>query len=135
MSVANRLANGSRKRDRTYLRTYGRTEMRVTAVYLDAAVDAHARTEQLHEVIGMPFVKCSCDPDGVRPQSAVWLREHWQGSVGSGVAALQKTIAHQASQCRACREGVPRELASCTCPAQPSDFGLHPADHPEERWL
>lgn len=48
------------------------------------------------EAEGMPFVRCSCDPDGMRPQSAVWLREHWQGDEHSGVTALREVVARQA---------------------------------------
>jgi hypothetical protein len=55
----------------------------------------HAPIE-VTSVDGMPFVKCSCRDDR-RPQSAVWLREHWQGDVDSGVDALRAVVAKQAA--------------------------------------
>lgn len=53
----------------------------------------HIPTE-VTSVDGMPFVKCSCRDD-MKPQSAVWLREHWRGDQDSGVAALKAVVEHR----------------------------------------
>jgi hypothetical protein len=56
---------------------------------------------EVWSVDGMPFVRCSCDlTSGSRPQSAVWLREHWQGTQDDGVAALRAVVARQAKESR-----------------------------------
>jgi hypothetical protein len=45
-------------------------------------------------VDGMPFVHCSCRDD-LKPQSAVWLKEHWAGDTASGIQALRVVVAAQ----------------------------------------
>lgn len=57
----------------------------------------HHQPLGVFDVDGMPFVRCSCRDDR-RPQSAVWLREHWEGDVESGVAALRAVVAVQKRQ-------------------------------------
>lgn len=48
---------------------------------------------------GMPFVKCSCTNEH-KPQSAVWLREHWAGTEDEGIAALKAVVARQREAAR-----------------------------------
>ena len=71
-----------------------------------AEMDAH-RPLAVLSVDGMPFVHCSCRDD-LKPQSAVWLRDHWTGDVDSGVEALRAVIAAQ-------------KHAADTCPTSPAE--------------
>jgi hypothetical protein len=81
-------------------------------------IDHHAPLAVV-TVEGMPFVKCSCRDD-VKPQSAVWLRDHWRGSQADGVAALEAVVARRAGCQIIHRPGCSWEMApSCDCGADP----------------
>lgn len=101
-----------------------------------AESDAH-RPLSVYNVDGMAFVKCSCDID-YRPQSAVWLREHWQGSQDEGIAALRAVVAGQSSDeptCwrSECRNGCYYNRTCEPPPAKPApDLAQRPADQTTE---
>jgi len=60
----------------------------------EVAAEQEHLPQSVYSYDGMPFVECSCSI-GHRPQSAVWLRDHWQGTPDDGVAALGVVIRRQ----------------------------------------
>ncbi len=50
---------------------------------------------RVFEADGIPFVTCSCRDDGHSPQSAVWIAEHFEGTVADALAEIRSVVARQ----------------------------------------